>query len=291
METSVEALKSDNHTVVDDAVDDDWTIVVRRRNNQNRKFPKLKSTKQQQEQILEQTQWTPTDVETTPERELKLMQRIQNVIEKLESSYFFHVFLEQIRTPEVSDRFRKLRGSEEKIKMVIYGIGSIESFEGPRLQLSLAILMKRKLEWIGEMEVFDPVISLTESKVLEELGCCVISVNERGSRQAVNPILFFMPHCEAWLYDNLLKANWRYDMLNQIALLGNSLEKYEEDRSYNRSLNREMAMDTRKHLYTVLPFTTEFNIRVFADDYYPAFQNSSWHFFNVDPHTDLHVKC
>ncbi|GKA17541.1 protein sensitivity to red light reduced 1 [Tanacetum coccineum] len=287
MVTPAEALKSVNHTVVDDAVDDDWTIVVRRRNNHNRKFPKLKSPKQQEAQIQEQTQWTPTDVETTPERELKLMQRIQNTIEKLESSYFFYIFFKQICSPEVLECFRKLRGSDEKIKMVIYGIGSIEAYEGPRLQLSLAILMKRKLDWIGEMEVFDPVISLTESKVLEELGCCVLSVNEGGSRQAVNPILFFMPHCDAWLYDNLLKANWRYDMLNQIALLGNSFEKYEEDRSYNM----DMGMDTRKHLYTVLPFTTQFDIRVFADEYYPAFQNSSWQFFNVDPDTNLELKC
>nr|GEV80853.1 hypothetical protein [Tanacetum cinerariifolium] len=165
MVTPAEALKSVNHTVVDDAVDDDWTIVVRRRNNHNRKFPKLKSPKQQEAQIQEQTQWTPTDVETTAERELKLMQRIQNTIEKLESSYFFYIFLKQISSPEVLECFRKLRGSEEKIKMVIYGIGSIEAYEGPRLQLSLAILMKRKLDWIGEMEVFDPVISLTESKL------------------------------------------------------------------------------------------------------------------------------
>ncbi|GJV18262.1 protein sensitivity to red light reduced 1 [Tanacetum coccineum] len=206
MVTPAEALKCDNHTVVDDAIDDDWTIVVRRQNNRNRKFPKLKSPKQEEAQIQEQTQWTPTDVETTPERELKLMQSIQNAIEKLESSYFY-IFLKQICSPEVLECFRKLRGSEEKIKMVICGIGIIEAYEGPRLQLSLAILMKRQLDWIGEMEVFDPVISFIESKVFEELGCCVLSVNKGGSRQAVNPILFFMPHCDAWLYDNLLKAN------------------------------------------------------------------------------------
>ena len=90
------------------------------------------------------------------------------------------------------------------MQMVMYGIGSIESSEPPRLQLGLAILMKKRLSWIGDMEVFDPILSATETRVLETLGCSVLSVNEQGRRQALKPTLFFMPRCEAELYDNLL---------------------------------------------------------------------------------------
>ncbi|KAL3530287.1 hypothetical protein ACH5RR_009609 [Cinchona calisaya] len=50
----------------------------------------------------------------------------------------------------------------------------------------------------------------------------------QGRRQASRPTLFFMPHCEGGLYDNLLQANWGISMLNQIVLFGNSFEAYEQ---------------------------------------------------------------
>ncbi|KAJ0504236.1 putative SRR1-like protein [Helianthus annuus] len=281
MAASADTLTSDQHK----AVTDDWTIVLPRRKNQKRKLPKLKTTIQQQ---LEQTHWTPTDLETTPERELQLMHKMQICIEKLEKSRFFSVFLDQIVTSEASDHFRKVTGSEHKLNMVIYGIGSIESFESPRLQLSLAILMKRKLDWVGEIEVFDPIISLTESKVLEALKCHVLSVNEQGMRKVVNPILFFMPHCEAELYDNLLKTNWKHDSLNKIILFGNSFEKYEQHHSVVRGSTLD---ESRKHLLAIRPFTKEFEISTVSDDCFRAFQGSSWHFFSVDPNTNLQPLC
>ncbi|XP_076887162.1 protein SENSITIVITY TO RED LIGHT REDUCED 1-like [Bidens hawaiensis] len=279
MAASAETVLPEPHKVVKD---DDWTIVLPRRKNQKRRLPKLKSAKQQQEQ----THWTPTDLETTPERELKLMQKMQICIEKLEKSRFFTVFLDQIVTSEAADCFYNITKSERKINMVIYGIGSIESFDSPRLQLSLAVLMKRKLDWIGEIEVFDPIISLTESKVFEELNCRVLSVNEQGMRKVVDPILFFMPHCEVELYDNLLKTNWRYDSLNKIILFGNSFEKYEQHQSVFQG---SLLNESTKRLVAVRPFTKEFS--TVSDDYFRAFHGSSWHFFSVDRDTNLQLLC
>ncbi|KAG6423075.1 hypothetical protein SASPL_113459 [Salvia splendens] len=59
-----------------------------------------------------------------------------------------------------------VRNEEDKMEMVVYGIGSIESVEPPRL----AILLKRSFDWIRGIELFDPIISLTESKVLTSLA-------------------------------------------------------------------------------------------------------------------------
>ncbi|KAG5631861.1 hypothetical protein H5410_003578 [Solanum commersonii] len=84
---------------------------------------------QKQEQL-----WTPADIKTNPERESKLIQKIQTYIRKLESSSFWLIFLDQLQTPEIFDRFLKAVGLEGKMQMVIYGIGSIESYEPPRLQ-------------------------------------------------------------------------------------------------------------------------------------------------------------
>lgn len=112
--------------------------------------------------------------------------------------------------------------------MVIYGIGSIECYDPPRLQLSLAILLARQFDWIGQIEIFDPIISLAESRVMEALGCKVLSIDEQGRRETKKPTLFFMPHCEAVLYDNLLETNWRMEQLNQMVVFGNSFKQYEQ---------------------------------------------------------------
>lgn len=277
---------------------EDWTVVLPRRGKQKRNFHKvIIHERQKQEQL-----WTPSDIETNPERESKLMQKIQTCIRKLESSSFWLKFLDQLQTPEIFDRFLKAVGSEGKMQMVIYGIGSIESYEPPRLQLSLAILMKRMFSWIGEVEVFDPVISLAESRVLTALGCSVLTVNEQGRRQALRPTMFFMPHCDAELYENLLEANWRHDLLSNMTLFGNSFEAYEEHVSECKILRladsrkhilairqfvKELPIDSRKQIVALRQFVKERSIDPFSDDLFRAFHGSSWHFFDIDPHSDL----
>ncbi|KAA8516972.1 hypothetical protein F0562_017210 [Nyssa sinensis] len=253
----------------------DWTVVLPRRGKKKRNFPKLKILEQQQS-------WAPTDLETCPERESKLMQKLQIYMQKVQDSPFYSTFMDQLQTPEILDCIYRVLGSESKMQMVIYGIGSIESYEPPRLQLSLAILMKRKFSWIGDIEVFDPIISVTESRVLEDLGCSVLSVNEQGRRQALKPTLFFMPHCEAELYDNLLQANWRVDLLNHIVLFGNSFNSYEQYVSLNSTV-----VHSRKHILAVRKFVKELEIKTVSDDYFRAFLDSSLHFFSLDPETEL----
>lgn len=261
---------------------DDWTIVLPRRGKKNRSVNKFVIPKRQKEVQV----WTPIDIETDPDKESKLMQKLQISIQKLANSEFHRSFLDQIQNSDMLDKFRKVLGPEEKMQMVMYGIGSIESFEPPRLQLSLAILMKRRFDWIGEIEVFDPIISLTESKVLTSVGCTVLSVNEQGRRQALKPTLFFMPHCEAELYDNLLEANWEVDKLNHLIIFGNSFGAYEQHASLCMS---SAVTNSRKHVLAAMSFTKEFRINSFSDDYFRAFNGSSWHFFGLDTASDLPI--
>jgi hypothetical protein len=167
--------------------------------------------------------------------------------------------------------------------MVIYGIGSIESYETPRFQLSLAILMKRKFCWIGDIEVFDPILSATESRVLESLGCSVLSVNEQGRRRATKPMLFYMPHCEAGLYNNLLQANWELELLNHIVLFGNSFEMYE----FFSEIKNSIVVESTMHVLAARKFANEYVIKTASDDYFAAFHDSSWHFFSPALDTEL----
>ncbi|CAA0831413.1 Protein SENSITIVITY TO RED LIGHT REDUCED 1 [Striga hermonthica] len=221
---------SEIHGPVKSIPAEDWTVVLphrgkKKKNNTTTTFSHNFVTPKREN---ETQPWTPADVETDPQRESRLMQKMQICIQGLVSSDFFNSFLNQMRSPETLAMFLRVLGSEPQMEMVIYGIGSIDSFEPPRLQLALAVLMKRSFDWIGNIQVFDPIISLTESRVLTSLGCEVMLVNEHGRRQVIRPTLFFMPHCEVELYDNLLQANWRLDSLSRLVLFGNSFAEYEQ---------------------------------------------------------------
>ncbi|KAH0743148.1 hypothetical protein KY290_031141 [Solanum tuberosum] len=246
---------------------EDWTIVLARRGKQKRNSHKVIIHKRQKQEQL----WTPADIETNLERESKLMQKIQTCIRKLKSFSFWLTFLDQLQTPEIFDRFLKVVGSEGKTQMV---------------------------------EVFDPMICLAESKVLTALGCSVLTVNEQGRRQILRPMMFFMPHCDAELYENLLEVNWRHDLLSNRTLFGNSFEVYEQHVSECKNLRladsrkhilairqfvKELPIDSRKHIVAIRQFVKESSIDPFSNDLFRAFHSSSWHFFDIDPHSDLYL--
>lgn len=253
---------------------EEWTIVLPRRCKQRRDLSKSK--------ILQQEQpWVPVDNEIDPHKEEKLMQKIKACIKKIEASKFFSTLM--IQTQDIVEYIYPVLGSEQKMQMVIYGIGSIDAYEPPRMQLSLAILMKKHCSWIGDIEVFDPILSATETRLLETLGCSVLSVNEQGRRKALKPTLFYMPHCEAELYDNLLQANWKVDMLNNIVLLGNSFKAYE----HFLSVSKDPKLASRKNLLSAEKFARELKIDIVTDDYFRPFHDSSWHFFSPISEVEL----
>ncbi|XP_057520167.1 protein SENSITIVITY TO RED LIGHT REDUCED 1 [Amaranthus tricolor] len=252
-------------------VDPDWKVVLPRR---KRKNCQPKGSRLEQES--KQQPWTPPDIEIDQERESKLMQKIDTSIKKLENSKFYDLFLNQIQNPEVFGCFSGVLGSEPNMNMVVYGIGSVESYEDPRLQLSLAILMRKKFGWIGNIEVFDPILSGTETRVLNSLGCSVITVNEEGRRRVSKPTLFFMPHCEAVLYHNLLQANWDVKTVRNLVLFGNSFEAYEHHASVVKDY---VALPYTKRILVARSFAKEFRVKADADDQSRAFHESSWHFF------------
>ncbi|XP_021297037.1 protein SENSITIVITY TO RED LIGHT REDUCED 1 [Herrania umbratica] len=287
MVASAKVLTLDNHTQ-----NGEWTIVLPRRGRHRRNCQKITTAKGQQQ---EQQPWVPTDVEIDPVRQSKLLNKIQICMKRVENSRFFLTFLDQMQCPEVLNHFHRILGSELKLQMVIYGIGSIESHETPRLQLSLAILMKRNFSWIGDIEVFDPVLSANESRVLEALGCSVLSLNEQGRRQAMKPTLFFMPHCEAELYNNLLQSNWGIESLNRVALFGNSFETYEQHVSFKYNEPEVSFMDSSvvesvTHILAARRFTDEFRTNTVSDDYFAAFHDSSWHFFRPACENELQLN-
>lgn len=222
-----------------------------------------------------------------PEEEERLKKKMHNCLKKLEDSDFYNKFVEQLQSPQVLNNILRAASaeSEQQIQMVVYGIGSIANSEKSRLQLCLALLLKRNFSWVGRIEVFDPILSASECGIMESLGCTILAVNEQGMRTAESPTLFFMPHCAALLYDNVLRANWSPVLLNRIILLGNSFGSYLEQLS---EFHRSPVASTR-YIMTVADHMDEFRIQTVSDDFFAAFHQTSWHFFALDASLDLKV--
>ncbi|KAI9087365.1 hypothetical protein K1719_030685 [Acacia pycnantha] len=204
--------------------------------------------------------------------------KMKQIIYELEMSQFYHNFRDEIQRKPISKGIQGVLGSETEMQMVIYGIGSIKSEKDdtPKLQLSLAILMKKDFAWIGEIQVFDPILSTIEIQVLESLGCTVLSINEHGRRQTQKPTIFFMPHCDVDLYNNLLEANWEPNLLSNVIIFGNSFDTYIKDldllnfsrRFSSNGIGMERRLshtwETMGHILAARTFTNEFEITTFS---------------------------
>jgi SRR1 len=132
----------------------------------------------------------------------------------------------------------KLRGRSGHIrKIVAYGIGNF-SKTNPRYssaslwQLSLALCLRNLLS-VNEgssviIDFYDPCTTIAEATfLLESFKVNVLTMNDRGNHPTGNvSTLFFMPHCPAQLYENVVWSN--FFKLSQIIFLGNSLRSLAE---------------------------------------------------------------
>nr|XP_010920766.1 protein SENSITIVITY TO RED LIGHT REDUCED 1 [Elaeis guineensis] len=280
----------------------DWTVVSRRRRGKQRQRDLLPDPTRPQIKTLALTPtasspWTPIDSVIEPARESKLLQRMQAAIRRLQSSRYYQRFLSRLRDAQIRNGLARVLGSGREFQMVVYGIGSIESYDPPRLQLALAVLLRRELgPTVASVDLFDPVLSATECAVVRALGCTVVPVDEQGRREATVPTLFYMPHCEAALYDALLEANWRPSMLNRMVVLGNSFAAYEKYMEEVAWSNGSVAMEAAsKHILGVRRYVREVEMEEKGEveasgevkeeeegGFFKAFHDTSWHFFELD---------
>lgn len=108
------------------------------------------------------------------------------------------------------------------------------------------------------------------------------------------PTLFFMPHCEAILYDSLLRTNWQPLNLRRMALFGNSFTKYAEYVSEaGGSIGSVKIQEVARCMLESTKFVREVGVEwEFGEEetgleLFQAFHDTSWHFFDVDDRTDL----
>lgn len=130
---------------------------------------------------------------------------------------------------------------------------------------------------------------------MEELGFSVMRFDELGRREVKVPTLFFMPHCELQLYDNLLGANWG-EGLRRMAILGNSFGgygRYAEEGIRNGSVR---VNDAGRRVIGVSRFVREVEMEGVGmeeeedgDGYFRAFHDMSWHFFELGDGSDINL--
>ncbi|KAH6568933.1 hypothetical protein BASA60_008422 [Batrachochytrium salamandrivorans] len=118
------------------------------------------------------------------------------------------------------------RGSSEDLDCVCYGLGSISDSKLSQFQLALLILMMKEFKFTT-VSLFEPMITAAETAYMVSNGISIIQENEHGQRSINKKTLFYMPHCQDVLYNNVLKANWGSDRICNIAIIGNSFEAYD----------------------------------------------------------------
>ena len=120
-----------------------------------------------------------------------------------------------------------------KISSIIcYGLGSFCSTIDSLYQLSLLIHLKKFFN-PKKVYIFDPVFNKNEINFLRsELKYELIEKNEKCIHSLDSSsdelVMFFMPHCDKSLFNNILWSNWDINSLKNILIFGNSFERISE---------------------------------------------------------------
>ncbi|KAJ1286814.1 hypothetical protein BS78_03G381000 [Paspalum vaginatum] len=228
--------------------------------------------------------WSPSDSSLDPARVSRLVARAHAAISRVAASRLYRRLL-----PPDSLLRRRL-GLLAPTRLSLLGVGSFESSPAARLQLALAALLRRDiLPEAASADLFDPVLSAVECAAAAALGFSVPSLDDGCRRRVEEPTLFYMPHCEASLYDALLAANWDSPaQLRRLCVLGNSFRRYALQAEENRSGPAAKAA----HVLAAQRFACEERAGEAGDldddDWFArAFNETGWHFFEVDDGVDL----
>lgn len=169
--------------------------------------------------------------DTKSARAIKLRNNIINkFVEEIRESSFYNVKFERA--------FKKCLQTitDGKIQQITcYGLGKIHGIYSvpPCYQLALLILIHEKLSKLNllintTIEMYDPRfddLDLETFRAFEVPKFKILNENEHCCRRLEhhsNYHLFYMPHVDYPLYNNLLGVNWNPQDLGKLIILGNS---------------------------------------------------------------------
>lgn len=113
--------------------------------------------------------------------------------------------------------------------VVCLGLGCPGSRNGSR-QLALLNVLLREMGWDASRAVLvDPAFGARDLAMLQGLGFrCDATARGRAALAVTRRTLFYMPHCNLGLYEQVLDANWCVERLPLVAVLGNRFALYED---------------------------------------------------------------
>jgi len=155
---------------------------------------------------------------------------------------------------------------------VSYGVGNFTKSRISQFQFALCILLKLNLKLNGKVYFYDPVFTDVEKKVIRNYGYEVIEENEHGRRNIDKMTLFYMPHCNYNLYNNVLGINWELNKLSKLILIGNDFSMYDENMVSSKFESEA------PYLKAILPLTEKIAFpEIFENN--DIFNNTTIHFF------------
>lgn len=166
----------------------------------------------------------------------KLREKIVNsFVSQLRESQFY-----QIDFNYALDRCLSELGNRKINQIICYGLGSFHDGVEitSRYQLALLYLLFHQLKDKGcplesVIEIYDPSFDQVDKDTLLSFNnpsFKLIEKNEYCARRLTQSnldrcSLFYMPHLDKYLYNNLLGVNWSQDNLSRLVILGNSFQE------------------------------------------------------------------
>eukprot|EP01083_Nonionella_stella_P187283 687758_1 len=176
-----------------------------------------------------------------------LKQKMIKDMQFIEQTQLLNQFLLRFKS-SASSNYRQLcetkgvdvnhRSSSITVNIICYALGSFSHSLSSMKQISFLLSVIKQLRTkcdgfeCGKIELFEPLLTLTETNVLKTFGINVLLTDNMG-RYAMNDTddhcitLCFMPHSPRVLYNNLLATNWmNRDLLSKMYIVGNSFDQY-----------------------------------------------------------------
>lgn len=162
-----------------------------------------------------------------------LKSKIDLCVQQLnESLYLKNVFNAISRCLQIKFGSESIGISGQLSQIICYGLGNFTTSADSLYQLTLLLSLKDFCK-TDRIYIFDPIFTENEKIFLkEELNLTLIEKNEK----CIHPIdsssdqmvMFFMPHCDKSLFNNILWSNWDSKRLQNILIFGNSFERISE---------------------------------------------------------------
>ncbi|KIM80814.1 hypothetical protein PILCRDRAFT_518728 [Piloderma croceum F 1598] len=112
-------------------------------------------------------------------------------------------------------------------EVLCLGLGSPSCSRDARAQLAFLVstcdscgIDRRKVS------IYDPVFTEDDVKLLRDLQFNCLTDDKQAKYPLLNPTLLFMPHCDRNLYENVLRANWTQERLQNMLLIANCFSEY-----------------------------------------------------------------